>query len=97
MQLTEKEGLVLLSIYRNDYTAFNGGHPKAGYVFNADDWQVWSADIDASPVKNLPKGRALSALVSSLVQKGAVTTNDECVVLTQAGYDAAVALEAPAR
>lgn len=99
MNITAKEHAVLQAILRNDYTRFNGSVPDADYVFDEGHFEVWSDCIhlcDGSKDLGLPKGRALSAVVSSLAQKGLISSDGECVILRKAGFDAAMDAIRPA-
>lgn len=82
---------VLRSILTNDFTTFNGGIPSDGYKFNEDDFQVWSNCIQDSSERDCPTGRKLSSICSTLVQAGLAGSDGECIWMTKAGYDVAVA------
>jgi hypothetical protein len=87
--MTNLQTIVLNSILRNDFTQFNGGLPGEGYAFNQQDFLVWTDCIDNSPAGNdVPKGKALSGVLSSLHQAGLVNSDDECTSLTAKGFDA---------
>jgi hypothetical protein len=93
--MTANQTALLHAILTNDFTAFNGGlpgTPDAPYTFDSSDWAIWSNSIDcclAQVAAKLPKGRALSATVSTLVRAGLLTSDGECICFTAAGYKAA--------
>lgn len=92
MQITTSEHSVLRALLTNDFTAFNGGIP-ARYGM-ALDWAVWTADINSAAEPSTVEGRALSGVVSSLVQKGLVSSEgggkNACTRLTEEGFKVAV-------
>lgn len=86
--LTALQTTVLRGIVQNEYTMRNGSIPKEGYVFQAGDFDVWSADLDATREPDMPTGKRLSGVVSTLAQAGYVRSSGESVSLTEAGWDA---------
>lgn len=85
---TEKQILVLKALRFNDFGAFNGAKVLPdGYVFDKQDWAVWSECIGDCGLANVPTGKALSGVVSTLTQAGLAWSDGECVGLTKAGFD----------
>ncbi len=91
--LSQKEIAVLHHILKNDF----GTHPSyrsAEYKFNCWDFQVWRECIgDSTSELALPKGKSLSGTVSSLVCKGLLACDGECVMFTEAGFRQAVIVD----
>jgi len=88
---TALQTTVLRSILRNQFTAFNGAIPKAGYVFQGSDFDVWSSDIDSTAERGCPTGKKLAAVCSTLVQAGLASTDGKCIRLTAEGFEVAMA------
>lgn len=85
--LTEKQNIVLQAVRFNQYGAFNGAkNLPVDYTFNAGDWAVWSNALDCSTVAGVPTGKALSGVVSTLVQAKLLWSDGECVGFTAAGF-----------
>ena len=86
MTLTDKEKAVLDNILHNDFGA-KPNYWAAEYKFNPGDFQVWSDCIgDSNSRYRVPTGKALSGTVASLVKKGLLTSDSECVAFTEAGF-----------
>jgi hypothetical protein len=87
VKISQESLAVLQSIAFNYYTAFNGSKPREDYRFDSSDFQVWSDCIDCSAVRNVPSGKKLSGIVSSLCKSGMLKSDGECVALTESGFD----------
>lgn len=93
MTLTDNEKAVLDNILFNDFGA-KPNFRAAEYKFNPHDFQVWSDCIgDSTSVFAAPTGKALSGTVASLIKKGLLTSDSECVTFTEAGFRAATTEE----
>lgn len=80
MTLTELEADVLMAIYKSDYQDGLQGMDTIGNL-------VWSEEGTLWP--KIAKGLQISAIMSSLVQKGFVEKGSEdTVAITQEGYNA---------
>ena len=80
MTLTELEADVLMAIYKSDYQDGLQGMDTIGNL-------VWSEEGTLWP--KIAKGLQISAIMSSLVQKGFVEKGrEDTVAITQEGYNA---------
>ncbi len=87
VKISQESLAVLQSIAFNYYAAFNGAKPREGYRFDKNDYVVWSDCIAHSSVKNVPTGKKLSGIVSSLCKSGMLKSDGECVTLTESGFN----------
>ncbi len=82
--ITDNEKRVLRAILTN---CFHDGTQGEDKITNP----VWSNCINDADEPSGLEGKSLSGVCGSLAQKGMIGTNDECIWLTKAGYDAATA------
>lgn len=91
-QVTASELLVLKAVFYNYFSPSNGRGLETDI-----DAQIWSDCINDSAKPSGIEGKALSALVSTLSQKGflwsAGSGRDRCVGVSRAGYDTIKASE----
>jgi DNA-binding MarR family transcriptional regulator len=80
--LTTKENEVLLSIIQNDYQTYEPNDPA---LINSPTWTFVCEDSGY-------KGKTLSGIISSLTQKGLVSShndgNDSTIYITEEGFNA---------
>lgn len=81
MKLTDKEKQVLENIARNDYTTGNGAEPE-----KREDTYCWADCVDCGPF-NVPR-KSIPGIIGSLVKKGLVLTDGECIELSDSGFQA---------
>ena len=81
MKLTGKEKIVLENIARNDYTTGNGAEPET-----VRDTYCWADCVDCGP-NNISR-KSLPGIIGSLVKKGLVLTDGECIELSEEGFNA---------
>lgn len=90
--VTHAEMLVLKAVFFNHFSPSNGQGKETDI-----DEAIWSDCINDSAKPSGIEGKALSALVSTLCQKGFMRSSgsgqDRCVSVTRAGYDVIKAAE----
>jgi hypothetical protein len=92
MTLTANEEAVLDNVLKNHFVSARWKW-NLDYRFNQDDFQVWCDCIsDSDSEYQAPKGKVLSGTVSSLVKKGLLISDGECVILTEEGFRKAAKL-----
>jgi hypothetical protein len=80
MKITDKERMVLENIARNDYTTLNGAEPEC-----VRDTMCWSDCVSDGP-NNVP-AKSIPGIIGSLVKKGLVITDGECIELSKDGFN----------
>lgn len=81
--MTKLEADLLRNIAENYFAKANGGIPDS----LEDVGRSWSDQLsDGGPIEI--KSKSIPGLVTSLIKKGLVESDRECVWLTQAGFDA---------
>jgi len=83
--LTEMESKVLKNIVVNELNDWNGEEPER----DADPASIvtWVDSLDCGP-EEVPSGKNLSGVVSSLVKKGLVNTDGDSICMTKDGLEA---------
>lgn len=83
MTVTKLEADLLRNVAENYFSVTNGRIPRS----LEDVGPVWSDQLSNSGPIEI-KSKSLPGLVASLVKKGLVKSDRECVWLTPAGFDA---------